>query len=89
MPSHWDNEVRILAVCAHKQDLMSPASDRFKGLMTTIAAQGRWSLGARARRLPDCNRQCQAGFGMGAVTVACRLLVQVVAMVIDGANFSL
>ena len=31
---------------------------------------GRWSLGARARRLFDCHRQGQAGSDRGAVTAA-------------------
>jgi hypothetical protein len=46
--------------------LVLEVSDQFKGSTATISALGRWSLGARARRLPNC--RCQADFGMGEAT---------------------
>jgi hypothetical protein len=42
--------------------LMLEASDEFKGSTTMISALGRWSLGARARRLPDYHQQYQADY---------------------------
>jgi hypothetical protein len=38
--------------------LMLEASDQYKGSMAMILALGCWSLGARARRLPDYHQQC-------------------------------
>jgi hypothetical protein len=43
--------------------LVLEASDLFKGSTATISALGRWSLGARARRLPDYHQQRQANSG--------------------------
>ena len=57
-------------------------SDQFKGSMATTLSLGRWSLGARARRLPDCHQQWHAGSGNGAATTARRRLVRAPAMVV-------
>ena len=38
--------------------------------MATTVALGRWSLGARAQRLPVCHQQGQAGSGRGVTTTA-------------------
>ena len=40
---------------------MPVATDLFKGSTTMTAAPGHWFLGARARRLSDCDQQRQAG----------------------------
>jgi hypothetical protein len=40
--------------------------DQFKGSMVAALALGCWSLGARARMLPDCHQHRQADFGKGA-----------------------
>jgi hypothetical protein len=47
------------------------------------AAPERWSLGARARRLPSYHRQGQAGSVMGAATVARRRFVLAAAMIVQ------
>ena len=57
------------------RDLVSGVSNLFKGSTATTAAPGRWSLGARAQRLPSCHRQGQASSGRGAATAARRRLV--------------
>ena len=54
--------------------LVLQVSDQFKGSMATTSSLGRWSLGARARRLPDCHQQWHAGSGNGAATAARRRL---------------
>jgi hypothetical protein len=48
--------------------LVLEASDQFKGSTVTVLALERWSLGARARRLPDYHQQCQTDSDMGAAT---------------------
>jgi hypothetical protein len=58
--------------------LVLEALDLFKGSMATISALGRWSLGACARRLPDC----QADSGMGAATAARQRLTPAAVMVV-------
>ena len=55
-------------------NLMSEDSDQSKDSMAATSALGRWSLGARARRLPGCHQQRQAGSGRGAATAARRWL---------------
>jgi hypothetical protein len=40
--------------------------DQFKGSMAVTSALGRWSLGARAQRIPDCHQHCKASSGKGA-----------------------
>jgi hypothetical protein len=50
--------------------------------MAVTLALGRWSLGARARRLPDCHHHCQAGSGKGAATTARRRLALVTIVVV-------
>jgi hypothetical protein len=54
----------------YSTSLVLEASDRFKGSTTTISAIRRWSIGACARRLPDCHQQCEADSGMGGATAA-------------------
>jgi hypothetical protein len=48
--------------------------DQFKGSMAMIAAMGRWSLGAHARKLPDYHQHHQVGSVKGAMTAACQRL---------------
>ena len=55
-------------------NLVSKDLEQFKGSMAATAALGRWSLGARARRLPVCHQQRQAGSDGGAATAARRRL---------------
>lgn len=57
------------------RDLVSGTSELFNGSMATTAVLGRWSLRARARRLPGYYRQGQADFDRGAAAVARRRLV--------------
>jgi hypothetical protein len=63
----------VLSTCV--AGLVSGDMDRLKSSMATTSALWRWSLGARARRLPGCHRQSQAGFHRGAATTVCRRLV--------------
>jgi hypothetical protein len=62
--------------------LVLEALDQFKGLMAANLALGRWSLGARARRLPDCHQHRQVGSGKGAATMACRRLALLTLVVV-------
>lgn len=62
--------------------LVSNSSYRFKDSTATIAAPGRWSLGARVRRFPSCHQQGQAGSDMGVATTARRRLVVAAVMVV-------
>ena len=55
--------------------LVSEDLAQFKGSIATTSALGRWSLGARARRLSGCHRQGQAGSGKGAATAARQRLI--------------
>jgi hypothetical protein len=64
------------------RDLVSDTSDLCKGSMAMTAAPGHWSLGARARRLPGCHRQGQAGSGRGATTAMRRRLVLAAVVVV-------
>ena len=50
--------------------------------MAATLALGRWSLGARARRLPDCHQQRQAGSDGGAATAARRRLALATVVVV-------
>jgi hypothetical protein len=58
------------------------ASNRFRGSKATTSALGRWSLRARARRLPDCHQQHQANSDKGTVIVACRRLALAAVVVV-------
>jgi hypothetical protein len=51
--------VAILVQSTYFTSFVLEASDQFKGSTAMILALGRWSLGARPRRLPDCQQQCQ------------------------------
>ena len=51
-------------------------------LTVTTSALGRWSLGARAQRLPGCHQQHQAGSSTGAATTARQRLTPVAVVVI-------
>jgi hypothetical protein len=62
--------------------LVLQASDQFKGSTATILALRRWSLGTRARRLPDCHQQCQVDSGMGAAIAAHRRLTPAAVVVV-------
>jgi hypothetical protein len=57
-------------------------SDRYKGSKATTLALGRWSLGARARRLHDCHQQRHADSGKGAATAAHRRLALAAVVVV-------
>ena len=59
--------------------LVSQDSDQFKGSMATTSAPGRWSLGARARKLPGCHQQRQADSARGAARRRLALAAGVVA----------
>uniref|UniRef100_A0A453HLD6 Auxin-responsive protein n=1 Tax=Aegilops tauschii subsp. strangulata TaxID=200361 RepID=A0A453HLD6_AEGTS len=64
----------FLVVHTQQRDLVLDSIDRFKGLIMMIVAPRNWSLGTRARRLPDCHQQGLSGSGMGAAIEACRRL---------------
>ena len=78
----WGAEVRVSYRAYATTILVPGSSDCFKDSTAANAAPGHWSLGARARRLPGCHRQGQAGSGMGAAIAACRRLVLAAAMVV-------
>lgn len=65
--------LEFLVVRTQQRDLVSGSSDRFKNSMVTTAAPERWSLAARARRLPGYHRQSQAGSGILAAAMIVRL----------------
>ena len=62
--------------------LVSGVSDLCKSSTTATAAPGRWSLGARARRLLGCHRQRQVGSDIGATTTAHQPLVLATVVVV-------
>jgi hypothetical protein len=45
-------------------------------------AFGRWFLGTRARRIPDCHQQHQADSGKGVITAARRWLALAIVVVV-------
>ena len=81
LPAPRDGEV-LLAVRTQQRYLVSNSSDQFKDSTMTFAVPGSWSLGARARRLPSCHRQGQAGSSMGAATTLNQRLVLEAAIVV-------
>jgi hypothetical protein len=58
-PSRGFYGVAILVQSTYFTILVLEASDQFKGSTATILALVRWFLGARPRRLPDCQQQRQ------------------------------
>jgi hypothetical protein len=71
---HRSHRVVDLVQSTRVRGLVSENLDLFKSFMATTSTLGRWSLGARARRLPDCHQQRQADSGRGAATAARRRL---------------
>jgi hypothetical protein len=55
--------------------------DQMKGSVATTSVLGRRSLGARARRIPDCHHQRHAGSGRGAATLVRHRLALVTVVV--------
>ena len=56
---------------ARLQDLVSGASDRFKGSTMTISAPQRYSLEARVRKISECRRKGQSSSDRGVATLTC------------------
>jgi hypothetical protein len=62
--------------------LVLEALNQFMGSMAATSALRRWSLGARARRLPNCHQQRQADSAKGAAIETRRRLAPIAVVVV-------